>query len=572
MILQTEHELTGFPSIDKPWLRYYDKALTEEEIPKCSAFRMLYENNKDYLMDTALIYFRKKMNYGTLFQKIEKAACALIALGIGKGDIVTLQLLNMPQTVILFYALSYIGAVANSIYVTEKSDELHDILINTASKMYITVDSFWNSRKSAISGTSVTHVLLLQVAQEADAATRIAFSIKRKSKDAECLTWKSFLAYGNKKVYEVNDSSLPMAMVYTGGTTGKAKAVVLSNRSLNALVMQYERTYVTLKRGGVFMDSLPPFIAFGLVCSMHMPLCLGIKNVLILDPAPTNAGKYFAMYKPNYFVNGKIAIESIINNKKVQKMNLDFVEVWAVGGEAMPTSFEEATNRFLESHNATIKLSVGYGMTEVAAAAVTETPAVNRTGTVGIPLPGTIIKIVDPETTKELRYNSEGEICIYAPSMMMKYYKQEEETNYIIRMHEDGLRWVHTGDIGRISEDGFLTVVGRIKRIISVRKKGIYHKIFPKLVEDELTKVVGIDSIVIVGRKNPVVENELIAFVVKKSGTGENELLEKIIKYAYAHLESWERPDEYHFVDEIPRTTVGKVNYRELEERVDGEL
>lgn len=156
--------------------------------------------------------------------------------------------------------------------------------------------------------------------------------------------------------------------------------------------------------------------------------------------------------------------------------------------------------------------------------------------------------------------------------MMMKYYKQEEETNYIIRMHEDGLRWVHTGDIGRISEDGFLTVVGRIKRIICVRKNGIYHKIFPKLVEDELTKVVGVDSIVIVGRKKPVVENELIAFVVKKSGTGENELLEKIFKYAYAHLESWERPDEYHFVDEIPRTAVGKVNYRELEERVDGEL
>lgn len=443
MIAQTEHELTGYPSVDKPWLKYYDKALTEEDIPKCSAFRMLYEKNKDYLTDTALLYFHKKMTYKMLFQKIEKAAAALAALGIGKGDIVTLQTLNMPQTIILFYALSYIGAVANSIFVTEGEEELHDILLTTESKMYITMDSFWSSHRNAVSGTDVTHVLLLQVAQEADTVTKIVLSVKRKSPNAECLTWNTFLAFGNKKADEVNDSSLPMAMVYTGGTTGKSKAVVLSSKNLNALVMQYEHTYVGLKRGGVFMNSLPTFIAFGIVCSMHMPLCLGIVNIIVADQTPMNSGKYFAKYKPNYFVNGIAGIESIINHPKVRKMKLDFIKVLAAGGEPVPVSLEEKTNHFLREHQSNARLCIGYGMTEVASTVVTSSPRADRMGTVGIPLPETVVKIVEPETTRELTYDVEGEICFHTPTMMLGYYKEEEETKNIIKLHPDGMLWVH---------------------------------------------------------------------------------------------------------------------------------
>lgn len=566
MIAQTEHELTGYPSVDKPWLKYYDKALTEEDIPKCSAFRMLYEKNKDYLTDTALLYFHKKMTYKMLFQKIEKAAAALAALGIGKGDIVTLQTLNMPQTIILFYALSYIGAVANSIFVTEGEEELHDILLTTESKMYITMDSFWSSHRNAVSGTDVTHVLLLQVAQEADTVTKIVLSVKRKSPNAECLTWNTFLAFGNKKADEVNDSSLPMAMVYTGGTTGKSKAVVLSSKNLNALVMQYEHTYVGLKRGGVFMNSLPTFIAFGIVCSMHMPLCLGIVNIIVADPTPMNSGKYFAKYKPNYFVNGIAGIESIINHPKVRKMKLDFIKVLAAGGEPVPVSLEEKTNHFLREHQSNARLCIGYGMTEVASTVVTSSPRADRMGTVGIPLPETVVKIVEPETTRELTYDVEGEICFHTPTMMLGYYKEEEETKNIIKLHPDGMLWVHSGDIGRISRDGFLVVVGRIKRIISIRKDGIYHKVFSKLIEETLGKADGVEGIVIVGREKPAIEHELVAFVVKNSQREEEEVKCQLQKYAQKNMETWERPIEYRFVENFPRTDVGKINYRKLEE------
>lgn len=561
---------TGYPSIDRPWLQFYDSALTEDDIPKCSVYHLLYENNKEHLEDTALIYFDRKISFKVFFNKIKKAASAFNKLGIEKGDIVTLQVLNMPQTIIIFYALSYIGAVANIIYVTSSESELNAILKNTESKMFVTIDSLWDKMKSGVKDTEVENVLLLKVGEEADIVTKTVLGMKKSSKDKKCFTWNKFLKLGElETAVEINQSDIPVAMVYTSGTTGKSKAVVLANKSMNSLVCQYDKAGIGLSRGGTFMNSLPEFIAFGLVFSMHVPLCLGLIDVVILDPKATSAGKYFAKYKPNFFVNGKAAVENIIDNKKVRKMNLKFVKVLAAGGEAMPYAFEKKVREFLVNGGAENILSIGYGMTEVAATVVTSTPRVNRMGTVGIPLPGTIIKVVEPETTKELTYNTDGEICFSAPTMMLGYYKQEEETKNIIKRHEDGLLWVHSGDIGKISEDGFLSVVGRIKRIITIQKNGIYHKVFPKLIEDKFDQRSDIEEIVIVGRKKPVIENELVAFIVKKGDETENLITKRLIEFAEQELETWERPIEYKYITSIPRSTVGKVDYRKLESLVE---
>lgn len=564
--MQTQEKIkTGFPSVDKPWLKYYKKPLTEEDIPDASAYRFLYESNKNHIDETAIIYFNRKITYRELFLEIKKTASALSSLGIGKGDIVTLQVLNMPQTVALFYGISYIGAVANMIYITSGEKEVHELLLQTNSKLYVTIDSLWSKLKLAVKDTAVENVLLLQVGQEADFFTKTFLALKGNHTDKNCLTWNSFLPKYVIEGTEVNEADLPVAMVYTSGTTGKSKAVVLSNRNMNSLVCQYEHSSFGFLRGKLFMNSLPPFIAFGLVLSMHTPLCLGIKEAIVLDPMPANAGKYFRKYKPNYFVNGKLAIESIMHDPKIKKMNLDFINVLAAGGEAMPPEFERRVGQFLNEHHADTCLSIGYGMTEVAATVVTSTPSVHRLGTVGIPLPGTTIKIVEPDTTKELRYNTDGEICFNAPTMMIGYYLQEAETRNIIKKHDDGMFWVHSGDIGRITEDGFLSVVGRLKRVIAIRKYGIYHKVFPKPIEDELAMADGINSIVIVGRKKPIIENELIAFAVKESNVDEKKIVDSVNKIARDKLETWERPAEYRFVEKIPRTTVGKIDYLTLE-------
>lgn len=564
-------ELSGYPSIDKPWLKYYDEALTEEDIPEYSAFQMLYENNKEYLTDTALLYFNRKITYQELFSKIRNAAAKLKSIGIQEGDIITFQTLNMPQTVILFYACSYIGAIANIMYITAENKELHEELCRTGSALYVTLNALWEKRKKAVEGTSVKNVLLLSIGEEADTVTKnvIRWKERKLKYDGKgILYWIQMNCTISGKLPEISNGELPVAMIYTSGTTGKSKAVILTNRMLNALVMQYRRAGISFKRGDVFMNAIPQFVAFGLVFAMHMPLCLGLINTIILDPTPMNAGKYFAKYKPNYFVNGIAGIESIINNRKVKKMNLNFIKVLAAGGEAIPTTLEERTNEFLRAHHSDAKLCIGYGMTEVGSTVVTSNPDVNRIGTVGIPLPGTIIKIVEPETTNELTYDKDGEICFHAPTMMLGYYKQEEETNKIIKRHEDGMLWVHSGDIGHISEDGFLSVVGRIKRIISVRMDGIYHKVFPKLIEEVLEKEVGVETVAVVGRAKEGIEHELVAFVVKNSDATWEKIENKMRQTATEKLEAWEQPKEYRLIEMIPRTAAGKMDYRKLEEMV----
>ena len=207
-------------------------------------------------------------------------------------------------------------------------------------------------------------------------------------------------------------------------------------------------------------------------------------------------------------------------------------------------------------------------MTEVAATVVTESPNACKQGTVGVPLPGTIVKIVSPETTDEIGYNEVGEICFHTPTMMMGYFNKPDETNLMKKLHADGIEWIHSGDLGKVDPEGFLTVVGRIKRIIEIRQNGIYHNVFPKLLEDELEKTEGVDAIAIVGRKKPEIINELVAFVVKKDDCEEIKIEMALSELSEHLLAAWEQPVEYRFIEEFPRTTIGKVDYRKLEDIV----
>ena len=249
-------------------------------------------------------------------------------------------------------------------------------------------------------------------------------------------------------------------------------------------------------------------------------------------------------------------------------MNLDFIKVFAVGGDTVTLAFEERANKFLKNHNADTTISVGYGMTEAAATVVTSLPKVSRVGTVGIPLPGTIIKVVEPDTINELPYNHDGEICFSTPTMMLGYYKNEEETNNIIKVHNDGKKYIHSGDIGHIDEDGFVTISGRIKRIIATWGNNAYHKVFPKLIEDMFVEIEGIHEVSIVGRKITNVFCELIAFVVLDKGNNKENTERLLRNISDEKLDTWERPVEYRFIDALPRTTIGKVNYRELEKEI----
>lgn len=570
-----EKKLTGYPSIDKPWLKYYTQEAIERKLVPNTIYGYLWDHNRNHLNDIALIYFQKKISYQKLFQDIEQCYKSLTALGVKSGDIITIQTLAIPQMVTLLYAISRIGAVANLIYVTSTESEVNHFLKHTDSRLYFVLSSVYEKYASVLDGTKVEKVILLSLDAEMDALTRFVYRItshpKEYSDSENALSWDSFMTLTSELYIDVPvDAQRPVAMVYTGGTTGTSKAVVLTNHSINELVFQYEKAEMGFKRQEVFMDALPPFIAFGLTVSLHLPLCLGVKTVLLPDPSVENAGKKFLQYKPNYYVAGPAQIEAIFNQRKARKMDFSFLKLLATGGDALPASREQRINDFLHAHSCPTSVFQGYGMSELAATVCTGKPNVIHFGTVGIPLPDTNAKIIDMESGVELSYGQQGEVCIMAPSVMAGYYKNEAETNVILKKGEDGRRWIHTGDIGTIDSDGFLTIVGRIKRIISRHSGQLYHKIFPKLIEEQFEKLVGVQSAIIVGSSNCAEKCNLVAFIVANSNHPVTE--DELISYAAKNFENYEQPAEYRFITELPRTKLGKVDYRALEREAQKEM
>lgn len=562
-----EKTLTGYPSIDKPWLKYYTAEALHQKLKPNTIYGHLFERNKNHPDDIALIYFERKITYGQLFQQIESCARSLAALGVKSGDIVTIQTLAIPQTVILLYALSRVGAVANLIYVTSTESEVNHFLKHTESRLYFVLNGVYQQFSSVLGGTQVEKVILLGVDTEMDLLTRLAYRLTNRSKNTSSgnvLSWKRFMHLKPEHYADAAvDENRPVAMVYTGGTTGVSKAVVLSNRSINALAFQYERAGMGFVRQDIFMDSLPPFIAFGLSVSIHVPLCTGVKTALVPDPGPKNVAEKFLKYKPNFYVASPTQIEAIFSHRKVQKLNLSFLKILGAGGDALPAQRELQMNNFLQRHCAPLPVLQGYGMTELSATVCAATPVANKIGSVGIPCLDNNVKIIDTDTGLELSYGQPGEVCVNAPSVMLGYYKENAETVNVLKQHEDGHWWIHTGDIGSMDTDGFLTIIGRIKRIVVIFKEALYHKIYPKLLEEQLETMPGVQSAVIVGDSTIPEDCDLVAFIVADPNQPVTE--DALRNFAAQTFADFEQPARYHLLTELPRTQLGKVDFRALE-------
>lgn len=574
--MQFDNYITHYPSIDKPWLKYYSNEAISSQLPMCTMYEYVRDNNKEHPDDIALAYFGRKITYKELICSIDKTAAAFSQLGIKKGDVVTIQSLSIPQVVFSIYALSKIGAIANLIYANLKASDVKASLEETNSHVLIVMEPIFNAIKSGISDANLDAIIVLRVQDEMDIVTKTIYSITTKAKkiksEGHVLLWDDFYAKGKGKIGDIlGHSEDPVLMVYTGGTTGKHKAVVLSNYNINAGALQY--VHLGFDRQNTMLCALPPFIAFGITVTLHTPLSFGLKTALCVGDDPTDIGGFVKRYKPNYIICGTAQAEKMMASIQNEKIDLSFLKCLSLGGDVLPKKLEDKLNEFLISHNAKIRIAQGYAMSETSAAAAASTRTIDNTvykkGTIGVPLVHTNIKIVDPDTGEDMRYGQNGEICIHSPCTMIGYFNDVEETNNVLKKHSDGLLWVHTGDIGNVDEDGFITIVGRIKRMILTFEDNVCHKVFPKLLEDEYAKCDSIKAIAIVGkgRAGEPLVNDLIAFAVLEEGVSEKSAQDKLKKFANEHFESYECPIKYIFLKQLPRTTIGKIDYRALEQQ-----
>ena len=533
-------------------------------------FDYLYERNSGYPNDIAIDYYGHKYTYSDLFYLIDKCCQNLAALGIQKGDVVTIQAMPLPQVIVLLYALTRIGACGNMLYPDSKANDVVASMNKTDSKILFVIDKILELYEKDIPDCFSHTIVLLNVADQMSLIPRIIAKKKAAYKQTNTklntITWNEFINKKGQSYSENHDGSLPAFMLRTGGTTGIPKEVVLSSRNFNSVAEgTYYSNIAVWERQKTSLLLQPPFIAFGISSGVHHALAFGITLIVTLDVSPAVISKLMCKYRPNYIIAGTVQIESYMSDMEKKKDTLEYVKLLAVGGEAMSTAFEENLQRFLKERNCPVAHTKGYGLTETSGSILAEMIDVHKTGSVGIPIGLANVRIVDTETGKELSYDEPGEICLSGPSIMQGYYQNQEATDDIIETI-DGERWLHTGDVGYMSKDGLLIITGRIKRIIVCKEGILYHKVFPLVLENQLSKVQGVQEITIVGRPDVDKGNLLVAYVVPESQKLSEQIVNNLKAYCDANFESYERPVDYVFMTEFPRTLIGKVNYRALED------
>lgn len=568
--MEEEKKLTGYPSIDKPWLKYYTEELNCLPDPEMSMYQFLYENNKDDFNKAALEYFGRKISYKQLFDQIDTAANALISFGVKRGDIVSLCALNTPEFVYLLYAVNKIGAVSNWLSPTSSEEDLHEQLVSTESKLVFTVDLAFDLIEKAAGNSFVEKIVCIPIGNSMPFFMRLAVQLINAGKASkEGIQWKDFIgSHGDKADLEIVDPN-GMAMIeYTGGSTGTPKGVMLSSKNLNSYYLNFNKAnscgLSNFQSGDKYLACVPLFLAFGVSASCHGPLCHGMELILAPDPKPETLGKLILKSKPNHIAAGRIQIDGFLQEADAAKKNLSFIRSIMYGGEPANAVWEQEIQNALRKYQMTAPVLNGYGMTECSACILIATK--DNTNKL-LPLGNVTVKITDPDNSSvEFGYDTEGELCLSSDTIMLGYYKNESETDELI-FEDGGQRWLKTRDLAVVSSDGFIQITGRIKRIyhkLTSEKVGV--RVYPMRIEETISKDPAVEKCAVVGIKDDKTAYRSIAYlIVKDDSENKEKLIGRIDALCKKNLPESHIPDDYVIVKEFPLTRAGKIDYMELE-------
>lgn len=558
------------PSIDKPWMKYYDEEAKVSAIPPIGLYEYLRQCIEAFPSSAfCLNYYGNRISYRDLLGSIDKVAKAFLGIGIKKGDIVSVVSPTTPEAIYCIYGLNRIGAVANIIDPRFSADNLMEKM--ESSVTIIGIDLI--SSKLEKCNQKQIPLFAFSVSESFPFVKRFIYKLKKGRLRSKTLgSWSEFLKLG--LATECIDDDSPQdddvaVMVSTSGTTGKSKLAMLTNMNVNSIAWQYAHSGISHHQGSIFLNVMLLFLSYGIAAGMHMPLCLGFESVLIPRRDMRQVGSYLIRYKPQSYLDIPTSFESLLNSPAIHEgTNLSFLKNPGVGGDHLDPDLEEKVNEFLAAHGCFSPIQKGYGLTEMSSASIVNVnEACNMRGSVGIPLPKTEAKIVDTVSREELPLGEVGELCLSGPALFKGYYGNPAATEQELETDENGKTWVKTGDLFSMNENGELFFLERMKMMF-VRPDG--HNNHPNAMSEVLRRHPAIKDVCTVGIPSPFHSHgrlpKAVLVVSPEIDDDRQAIQEELERMCLNALSKRDVPCYYEFRDMIPYTSNGKVDFKQLED------
>jgi long-chain acyl-CoA synthetase len=559
--------------IKTPWYAFTGGVPTALDYPDCTMVEAMEAITARYPDYIAYDFMGKHTSYRKASDDIVECAKALVALGVRENDRVTICLPNCPQAITMFYAVNMIGAIANMIHPLSAESEIQFYLNDSRSVAAITLDQFYGKFAAILKNTPCLKSLIITSVKDAmGPVMKLGYRLTEGRKitpvprDADIVLWRDFLkgaaaVAGSPRVKR--RAGDPAVILYSGGTTGVTKGILLSNLNFNALGCQIIATNPMFTPGDKMLAIMPMFHGFGLGVSIHSMVVNGGRCVLVPRFTPKTYADLLRKHKPNFIAGVPTLYEALLRIEGLDDLDLSCLKGVFSGGDSLSIELKKRFDIFLRSHGCPVEVREGYGTTECVTASCLTPPNMSREGSIGIPFPDTYYKIVKAGTEEEVPYGEEGEICLSGPTVMLEYVNQPEETARTLRKHADGHIWVHTGDLGVMDADGFIYFRQRIKRMIVTSGYNVY----PSQLENILDAHEYVHMSCIIGVRDPYKMQKVKAFIVLKPGyTPSDDIKQELLAYCKKHMAKYAIPYDIEFRDDLPKTLVGKVAYRKLEE------
>jgi long-chain acyl-CoA synthetase len=550
--------------MNRPWLQFYGDVPHTLDYPEIALHEAVMRTVERIPDAVAFDFLGRTGTYRELGDAIYRCADAFAALGIGPGERITISMPTSPQGVIAFYAATKLGAVASMIHPLSTPSEITHYLDLSRSRFALTLDAFYDSFAKTEPQLPLQALVLTRISDYLPALKRPAFWLTRGRKmpkvppDPRVRWWANLM---RTKHAEAPASPTPprelASILYSGGTTGKPKGIMLSHHNFVTEGMQVA-AWVGMSERDTVLAILPIFHGFGLGALIHAGLASGAKLVLVPQFTPEIVAKLLKTKRPTLMAGVPTLYEALARDPSLQRTDLSSLRAAFCGADTLTRPVKEGFEELVRGRGGNVRLLEGYGLTE-AVTAVMGTPLDQyREGSVGVPFPDMLATICRIESDEELGPDEEGEICLAGPPVMLGYLDDPEATAASLHEHEDGRIWLHTGDIGRRDADGFFYFTSRLKRMI----KSSGFNVYPAQVEGVLVEHPAVAEACVVGIPDQAQGERVKAFVVLEGGASADSA--ELIAYCRERLIKWSCPREVVFRDELPKTRVGKIDFTAL--------